>query len=413
MRKMWTDDLLDPWTEEEEHLSRWRGIAYKKGGGGGHTTSTVTQSNLPEYAEPYYLNLMGHAEAVASEPYQAYGGERIAQFSPDTLGAHSGVRDVVGYGDPYGMAAQSGAYQATNRALGASYDPNQMYNTYTPGAFYAPEIQADQVATDRFSSEAAEYYMSPYAENVSDRLKRRAIEDDQRQQIYRDTEAVNASAYGGSRQAVRDYLAEEGMLNRLADIDATQAQAAYENAQMQFERDRQAYLQAGMSNQDASLRAYLANQGAYMTAQQAAEQSRQFGSNLDYQTQLANEQNRLASAGLDIDAAQAAAGAAATTGQLGTQYQSDWLARLQALAGVGSEQQRMDQLALDQGYTDFINQRDYPRQTINWLSSILHGVPVSPQSNVITYQPGPNPYSQLMGLGLGAAGIYNMMGGQS
>lgn len=269
------------------------------------------------------------------------------------------------------------------------------------------------MATDRFSSEAAEYYMSPYAENVSDRLKRRAIEDDQRQQIYRDTEAVNASAYGGSRQAVRDYLAEEGMLNRLADIDATQAQAAYENAQMQFERDRQAYLQAGMSNQDASLRAYLANQGAYMTAQQAAEQSRQFGSNLDYQTQLANEQNRLASAGLDIDAAQAAAGAAATTGQLGTQYQSDWLARLQALAGVGSEQQRMDQLALDQGYTDFINQRDYPRQTINWLSSILHGVPVSPQSNVITYQPGPNPYSQLMGLGLGAAGIYNMMGGQS
>ena len=37
------------------------------GGGGGPTESTVTQTNLPEYAEPYYRDLLartGYESAV-------------------------------------------------------------------------------------------------------------------------------------------------------------------------------------------------------------------------------------------------------------------------------------------------------------------------------------------------------------
>ena len=58
-----------------------------KGSGGGGvaptpTKSTVTQTNLPENAEPYYKSLMDRGEAESETPYQAYGGPRIAGFDP-------------------------------------------------------------------------------------------------------------------------------------------------------------------------------------------------------------------------------------------------------------------------------------------------------------------------------------------
>jgi len=306
--------------------------------------------------------------------------------------------------------------------LQANYDPTTMQNTYDggsygPGTFTAEQAEAMMLNAPQFTEQARDYYMSPYMGAVTDRLKEQAILDSQRQDKIRHGEATQAGAYGGSRQAIGDYLSEEGMLDRLYDIDAEQTQRAFENAQAQFERDRNAYLQAGMSNQDASLRAALANQGALLQAQQMGEQSRQFGesanqfgSQLDYQTQLANEQNRLASAGLSVEAAKAATEGAGMMGQLGTQFQGDWLARLQALGGVGSEQQQMQQTALDTAYSDFINQRDYPRQNVSWLSGILHGTPISPQSDVLSYEPPPNPYSQLLGMGLSAGALSNLLG---
>ena len=55
-----------------------------KGGGGGptHTTSDVTQSNLPEYARPYYQDLMARAGYESAVPYTPYAGSRLAMFSP-------------------------------------------------------------------------------------------------------------------------------------------------------------------------------------------------------------------------------------------------------------------------------------------------------------------------------------------
>ena len=46
------------------------------------SSQTVTQTSIPEYAQPYVERMLGKAEAFASAPYQAYGGERIAGFTP-------------------------------------------------------------------------------------------------------------------------------------------------------------------------------------------------------------------------------------------------------------------------------------------------------------------------------------------
>jgi hypothetical protein len=46
------------------------------------SSQTVTQTSIPEYAQPYVERMLGKAEAFSAAPYQAYGGERIAGFTP-------------------------------------------------------------------------------------------------------------------------------------------------------------------------------------------------------------------------------------------------------------------------------------------------------------------------------------------
>ena len=52
-------------------------------------------------------------------------------------------------------------------------------------------------------------------------------------------DAVNAGAFGGSRQAVANYLAEEGLQRQLGDIEATGREAAFRDARAGFDADRQ------------------------------------------------------------------------------------------------------------------------------------------------------------------------------
>jgi hypothetical protein len=45
-------------------------------------TQTVTQQNaISAYAQPYVENLLGQAQALTNTPYQAYPGQRTADFT--------------------------------------------------------------------------------------------------------------------------------------------------------------------------------------------------------------------------------------------------------------------------------------------------------------------------------------------
>jgi hypothetical protein len=68
------------------------------GGGGGSapapTTQTVTQTSIPEYARPYVERMLGKSEALTDidqNPYQNYGGERIAGFNENQQNAFANV----------------------------------------------------------------------------------------------------------------------------------------------------------------------------------------------------------------------------------------------------------------------------------------------------------------------------------
>lgn len=96
---------------------------------------------------------------------------------------------------------------------------------------------------------------------------------------------------------------------------------------------------------------------------------------------------------------QLAAGAQLTN-QAG-QGQSIYGNDVNALSGVGQQQQQLQQQGLDTGYNDFLTQQQYPEAQAQWYNNIVRGIP---QAGLVTaqtqnYGGTGNPISQALGLG--------------
>jgi hypothetical protein len=319
-------------------------------GGGGKSPqpsqSTTYTSNLPEYARPYFERMMGRAEAESNQPYVSYGGQRLAGFAPDTEQAFDITRNVAARGTPELDIAGGVLGASAMRGLGAS------------------GYQAAPIQQTAFGQPQAEQYMSPYMNEVLARQKAAAVRDYDEGRPARDTAAIRAGAFGGYRSAIQEGVAQRGLGERLSDIEATGRQRAYESAQGQFERDR----------------------AASMQAQAQTEQQR-----------LAAAQYGLSGAGLGVQAGQA-------LGQIGATRQGLTLQQAQALQQQGGVQQEQSQRELDLAYQDFLNQREYGKQQINFLSSIMRGIPVQPTQVTSRYD-NPNPMAQFGGLGIAGLGL--------
>lgn len=318
------------------------------GGGGGQqpTQSTTYTSNLPEYARPYFERMMGRAETESNQPYVAYGGDRLAGFTPDTETGFGVTRQLVQGGLPELGSAANIMGGAAERGLSAS------------------EYESAPIQQQAFGQEQAQQYMSPYMNEVLARQKAAAVRDFEEGRPKRETEAIRAGAFGGYRSAIQEGVAQRGLGEKLSDIEAMGRQRAFENAQAQFERDR----------------------AASMQAQGTTEQQR-----------LAAAQYGLAGAGLGLQAGEG-------IGRLGAVRQGLTLQQAQALQAQGSAQQQQEQRELDIGYEDFLRQRDAERDRINFMSSILRGIPVQPTQVRSTYE-NPNPLAQFGGLGIAGLGL--------
>ena len=85
--------------------------------GGGQQQTSSTQTSIPDYAKPYVQTMLGQAGALTSEPYQAYTGERAAQFTPLQQQSFAGAQNL-GPAGQLGMAT-SLAQQAGQAGLAA------------------------------------------------------------------------------------------------------------------------------------------------------------------------------------------------------------------------------------------------------------------------------------------------------
>jgi hypothetical protein len=194
-------------------------------------------------------------------------------------------------------------------------------------------------------------YMNPYLTNVLDVQKQRANQTYQEQQAGRDASAVAAGAFGGDRRFVQDSLAQRDLNQQLQEMDATGLAAAFDRGTSLFQAD---------------------------------------------------EENRRLGSALGLSGAQ-------TQGALSQTQQDMKLGLAEALSGVGSKRQQREQAGLDLAYQDFVNQRDYPKQQADFYRAMIAGTPVTPSQTSSTTTPAPDFLSQLLGLAVGGAGIYDLL----
>lgn len=445
---------------------------------------TVTQTNVPEYLQPFMMDLANRAQASSMTPYQQYPGERVAGFTPDQiavqretaqLGMPSQFQTATDFATTAGLGAleasryapsqfvmdrayapsltqyQMGPYQ---QVFGGQYQSPQMGTARTD---FAPQLERFQMtAPEKFGAEQAAQYMSPYQEAVTGLAKRQAGLEAARAQRMADLSAGKRGALGTSGEILGKAERERGLMSRLSEIETKGAEAAYQQAQQQFERDRAAQMgaqrenlqaalgvqqlgtQTGLQtalanlsseqqanvqnlaaqlqtqglNADQALRAALANQQAGLTVDQqnlAAKLGvQQFGAQQDVQTQLANqqamldaqrmaEQSRQYGSTLGLQGYQQLGQMGQLLGGLGTAEQTANLQRLAQQGSTAAQQQLLQQQMMDLAYQDYLASRGgYEQQQLNYLSGILRGIPGS-----TTTQTGaaPSIASQLIGLG--------------
>ena len=230
-----------------------------KGGGGSPApqTSTVNQSNLPEYARPYFEDLLQRGQTASQVQYQPYGGERTAGFSPLQ---EQGFQGIQGLG-PSSLNAPAAGLTGVAGLGGLGAGQNYAQQATSPGSMQA--------------------YMSPYMQNVVDFQKSQAVQDYGRQLPGQQAAASRAGAFGGSRQAIVESEAQRNLQNTLGGIQAQGSQQAFEQANKNLQFGSQLGLQglglAGQMGQQLGQLGQTAfgQQAAAAQAQQAAGATQQ------------------------------------------------------------------------------------------------------------------------------------------
>jgi hypothetical protein len=380
---------------------------YILGGGGGGSapapsSQTVTQTSIPEYAQPYATEMFGKAQALTDinqNPYQVYGGQRTAGFNPLQQQAFQNVQQMqvspatgVGMDVAANVAQRAGGYQGYNplqaqqmyqapeyQQLGLNYLMTQapQLQQYQMGPAervrgaqtaaaqtgYSPNLQtfqmgpAERARTGSFARPGtAEAYMSPYMQNVVDVQQREAQRQADIARTQRGAQAVGAGAFGGSRQAIMEAEAARNLALQKGDIQAQGLQSAYQQAQQAYQTDAARQLQAQLANQQAGLTVGGQNLQSALGVQQ-------LGAQTGLQTALANQQAMqqamMANQQMQQQAALANQQAGLTTGQQNLQA----LLQTQGLgAQTGMQSQQLNQAAQLQAQQQALGQSQAANQ---------------------------------------------------
>lgn len=300
------------------------------GGGGGPTTTKSETSNIPEYARPYVERMMGSTEKqvytygpsgniTGFQPYKPFQGETVAGFTPMQRQAMQGIGG-------YQLPSQTGA--ATQMTGYAGF-----------GSMGAGEQYAQQ-ATNPYATQA---YMSPYMEGALQPQMREAARQSAIQGQQNQAQAVQAGAFGGSRQAIIEAERQRNLAQQQQDIYGKGMQSAFEQAR-----------QAQQFGAELGLKGY--GQGLQAAGQLGALGQQQYGQEL---------------------------------GLLGQQME------------IGGKQQAYEQARLNQIIQDYATAQQYPFIQLGTLSNMLRGLPMQ-ASTTQMYQAQP----PLLQQGIGLAGAY-------
>jgi len=392
-------------------------------GGGGHTTSTVTQQNIPDWLRPQTEALLGGAtkeffqtkEIPGAEgapstfeiqgikpyvPYSVNARDYVAGFSPMQQQVFSESANMqrpagFGYGSELAGIAGLGGLESASKGFGygqAGFGAGQLGQQLAVGrggmfgnlgAGYGMQSAGmggryEGMAT---SPGAVQSFMSPYQQNVIDMQKQAAIRDYDIQSQNLKAQAARSGAYGGSRQAIQAAEAQRNLNAQLQNIENTGRQSAYDRAIQSMQFGTTSGLQGLQGVQQQLAGTAQGMQGAQAGLQGVS--GAQAGYNLTNQ-------------------------AAQNMANIGRLQQEADLSRMGFQAQQGQAQRAAEQDIINQSIQNYALAQQYPAQQLAAYNALLRGQ-AAPATTVSQYQAAPSALSQIGGLGLTGAAMYGMM----
>jgi hypothetical protein len=186
-----------------------------KGGGNSSSNNQVGFQSLTSTYRPDPVayaamqNALNMASNAASKPYSPYQGALVAGFSPDTMNAMQGVRDVQGIYNPYGNAATALTQQAVDYSDPRNFNAQSLSQFESP--YTAQVVDATMANMKQQQAEADQAAQSKAALNGtfngSGAFQGRA-------EVARQQALANAQTLGGLRQsayqqAVNQYTTQQ------------------------------------------------------------------------------------------------------------------------------------------------------------------------------------------------------------
>ena len=280
----------------------------------------------PDQQQSFALNRLYASPLSAPTLYATDAANLLktgAQYQPQNVAYQNAL--AQGYTPAQAQAAQlnRGDIRNVNAAgVTGSQVAKEAFGSLAPSA----SANIRDITPASFLNQNIQAYMNPYTQAVTEQSLKDLERSRQLEQVRSSAQATAAKAFGGSRQGVAEAETNRAYGENAARLLAQQNAAAYQNAQQISEADLNRMMQAqqlnqakdlattqqslqlagqfGLANQDAALRAALANQGVDVStgqlnvqnAQQAAlanqaayNQMAQYNAGLAQQTGLANQ----------------------------------------------------------------------------------------------------------------------------
>ena len=323
-------------------------------GGGGQQQSpvqtTTSYNGVSAYAAPYVNQMLGQAQALTNQPYQAYQGQQNAaptdlQNQSYQAGSQLSTGPNFGIGSNLNTAAGMGALNTAQQAgeyggLGAMAGMSYGQNAQNPNAVSS--------------------YMNPYLQNTLAPSLQLLNQQFGQQGVANQAQATQQGAYGGGRQALMQGLNQQNQALATNQLVGNAYNQAYNTA-----------------NQNMQQAASLGMQGAGLGLQGIGAQQAGYGLAGNTGVNLANIGNQ----------------------QLGAQQNI-----INTQNALGTQQQQNQQNVLNTQYQNYQNQLQYPYQQLSFMQNMLSGLPMQTNTQSV-YAGAPTTAQSLSAMGLGAYGL--------
>jgi hypothetical protein len=239
-------------------------------------------------------------------------------------------------------------------------------------------------------------FFNPFTTDVIQQAEQDIARQGKLQQNALDAQAVQAGAFGGSRQGIQNTELGRNILEQQARTASQLRFSGFDKAQQLAQQRAQQLGQLGLGQL----------QGAQTLGQLGAQRGT-----------LGTQLGQLGATQADIGRTQGSLGQAfgqlgQIQGQLGEAQSNLQAQDLQNLSALGSTQLQQNQALLDAQRQNILQRQFEPFQRVSFLSDIQSRTPSAQQTLTTATSPGVSPFQQAAGLGIAglsaAAGARNL-----